>query len=158
MQPDQPARRDAGFTLIELMVVVMIIALLLAVAIPSFVGFRHRAQDSAAQSTLNNAEKIATLVLVQEEGFPGTAALLIRLPAEEPRIAWLDHKVSSTGPRQVSIDEDAAGTELAMATMSDSGTCYYQRLDRDGPTVKHHVDDAADCDAHTFQDGAGAGW
>jgi len=140
------------------MVVVMIIAVLIAIAIPSFLGFRRGAQNSAAKSTLNNAEKVATMVLIDEESFPATAELLVRLPAEEPRIDWLDHNVSSASPRSTSIDEDAAGTELAMATMSESGTCFYQRLVRNGPTVRHHVDDAATCNAHTFQDGPGVGW
>ncbi len=45
---------DSGFTLIELMVVVLIIAVLVAIAIPSFIGFRNRAQDRAAQSELRN--------------------------------------------------------------------------------------------------------
>ena len=132
--------------------------LLIAVAIPSFLGFRASAQDRAAQATLNNAEKVATVVVIDQEGFPGTAALLVLLPTLEPRIEWLDHQDSSTGPRQVSIDHDDGGNELAMASMSDSGTCYYQRLHRTSATVKHHVDGAATCNAHTFQDGAGIGW
>lgn len=98
------------------------------------------------------------LVLVQEGEFPGTAALLVRLPAEEPRIRWVNHLVSSTGPRFVSIDEDAGGNELSMATLSESGTCFYQRLVGDGPAVRHHVDGAASCNAHAFQDGFGVGW
>lgn len=150
--------RDGGFTLIELMVVVMIIAVLLAFAIPSFLGFRARARDAVAQSTLANAEKVATLILVAEDEFPGTAELLGRLPLEEPRIRWLDHQVDSTGPREVSIDEDDGGAELAMATLSETGTCFYLRLVRDGPNVRHRVDGAASCNAHTFQDGLGAGW
>jgi type IV pilus assembly protein PilA len=49
-------RKDAeeGFTLIELMVVVLIIAILIAIAIPTFLGARQRAQDRAAQSDLRN--------------------------------------------------------------------------------------------------------
>jgi type IV pilus assembly protein PilA len=46
--------KDEGFTLIELMVVVMIIAVLIAIAIPSFLGFRKSAQDRSAQSELRN--------------------------------------------------------------------------------------------------------
>src|SRR6478736_8268853 len=46
--------RDEGFTLIELMVVVLIIAILIAIAIPTFLGARQRAQDRAAQSDLRN--------------------------------------------------------------------------------------------------------
>ena len=46
---------EAGFTLIELMVVVLIIAILIAIAIPTFLGARSRAQDRAAQSSLRNS-------------------------------------------------------------------------------------------------------
>jgi type IV pilus assembly protein PilA len=47
--------REGGFTLIELMVVVLIIAILVAIAIPTFLGARQRAQNRAAQSSLRNA-------------------------------------------------------------------------------------------------------
>jgi type IV pilus assembly protein PilA len=47
--------REEGFTLIELMVVVLIIAVLVAIAIPSFLGFRNRAEDRSAQADLRNA-------------------------------------------------------------------------------------------------------
>src|SRR3978361_358238 len=50
------ARREdeRGFTLIELMVVVLIIAIVIAIAIPTFLGAKSRAQDKAAQSSLRN--------------------------------------------------------------------------------------------------------
>jgi len=47
-------RSDEGFTLVELMVVVLIIAILIAVAIPTFLGARRGAQDRAAQIDLRN--------------------------------------------------------------------------------------------------------
>ena len=50
----QRLSRDEGFTLIELMVVVMIIAVLIAIAIPSFLGFRKSAQDRSGQSEVRN--------------------------------------------------------------------------------------------------------
>lgn len=50
-------RDDKGFTLIELMVVVLIIAILLAIAIPTFLRVRRNAQDRAAQSSLQAALK-----------------------------------------------------------------------------------------------------
>jgi type IV pilus assembly protein PilA len=149
---------DRGFSLVELMVVVMIVALLLAIGLPSFLGFRAGAQDSAAQASLSTAEKAATAVLVEAEQFPSTAALLVRMPTIEPSLQWLDHLVDSTGPTRVSIAEDDGGAELSMAVMSESGTCFYQRLVATSVTVRHHVEDAATCNAHSFRDGAGAGW
>src|SRR3989442_15968161 len=99
----QENREDEGFTLIELMVVVLIIAILIAIAIPTFLGARKRAQDRAVQSNLRNgltAEKVYyTDVQAYANSVGGGGPGLIPI---EPSLPY-DTAVSSTDQRTVAV-------------------------------------------------------
>jgi type IV pilus assembly protein PilA len=148
------ARRDDGFTLTELMVVIAILAILVVIAIPSFLNYRTTAQDRDAQSTLVNAEKMVTVIGLANNGMPANVELLSLLADIDGTFTWTVTLDPSTGPQVVSIQEDD-GTKVAMAVLSRSGTCFYLRARTTGPSIRHKVSDSGGC---VGVDGAGSGW
>src|SRR5438445_13485173 len=85
---------EEGFTLIELMVVVLIIAILIAIAIPTFLGARSRAQDKQAQSNLRNALVTEDEFYTDNQAYSATNATMKAL---EPQLDWGNTKADQAG-------------------------------------------------------------
>lgn len=64
---------ERGFTIVELLIVVVVIAILAAISIVSYNGITTRANDSAAKAALSNVEKKAELYYAEFNGYPATA-------------------------------------------------------------------------------------
>jgi type IV pilus assembly protein PilA len=70
-------KKNEGFTLIELMIVIAIIGILAAIAIPQFAAYRARSFNSAAQSDLRNAATAQEAYFVDEQTYASTTGALI---------------------------------------------------------------------------------
>ena len=69
-------KREKGFTLIELMIVVAIIGILAAIAIPQFSAYRKKAFNSAAESDLRNLMTAEEAYYADEQTYTTSQARL----------------------------------------------------------------------------------
>jgi type IV pilus assembly protein PilA len=130
------ARPEEGFTLIELMVVVLIIAILLAIAIPTFLGARSRAQDRAAQSNLRNALTAEKTYYTDNQVYTNDIAAGGALNSIEPNLVFNAAPATGISVVQPAADtsvvcltrKSASGTFFAMWESASKGT-YYGKTD-----------------------------
>jgi type IV pilus assembly protein PilA len=113
---------EAGFTLIELMTVVLIIAILIAVMIPTFVGAKQKAQDRAMQSSIRDALTAAKVVYSERADY--TQATVAGLTAAEPGIEFVDASTTPSGQSAVSV-EPVSASYFRIAGQSNSGACFF---------------------------------
>jgi type IV pilus assembly protein PilA len=117
------SRREDGYSLIEMMVVVLIVAILIAIAVPLFISLRRQADDVAAKESAVLAVKVARTI--QEDGtYAGVGQP--QLAAAEPSLTFVDAATSSTGPTVVS-QEITGNSVLVVSVFSQAGTCFLAR-------------------------------
>jgi type IV pilus assembly protein PilA len=119
-------REERGFTLIELMVVVLIIAILIAIAIPTFLGARQRAQDRAAQSNVRNALTAEKTFFTDGQVYSETAS---DLTAIEPSLNYTNAAASMSSSGSVIYVKvyGTPATTLVVGAESGSGKCFWLR-------------------------------
>jgi type IV pilus assembly protein PilA len=131
---------EGGFTLLELVVVLSVIAVLVAVALPSFLSARSAAQERAAQSDLRTALVAANTVYIDAQSFANMS--IGDLSSAEPSLRWQAGRFT-TGPHTLAVNlsanvvtglDPAGEPSILLAEDAGDGTCWYAlQSDNDAP-------------------------
>jgi type IV pilus assembly protein PilA len=115
---------ESGFTLIELMVVLLIMAILLAIAIPTFLGVKSSAQDRSAQSDLSNALVSAKAYYATSQSYgTSNATLATALQSSDPAFTFTSGDAS--GAHAISVNVSSDGEVMILADESTDGRCWF---------------------------------
>jgi type IV pilus assembly protein PilA len=146
---------QAGFTMIELMMVVAIIAVLILIAVPTFLGASNRAQDRRAQTILHSSLVAARIGAADTGDYAWVTPTALR--AEEHSVTFLDAvSPARAGSNEVSIATGLSGVNhyVIMATLSSGGKCFALLEDPTKPTTYLSLP-AASCQAGSFNPASG---
>jgi len=122
--PSRVIRRlkpQPGFTLVEVLVVMVVLALLAAIALPSFYSQRDKASDAEAKQTLTTAQLAAETYAIDNDG-RYTGATPAELAQIERTLSGSPLTVLAAGPKTYRLQVVSGSTSVFYLERAAGGT------------------------------------
>ncbi|MDN5275994.1 MAG: ral secretion pathway protein [Candidatus Saccharibacteria bacterium] len=132
--------KQSGFTIVELLIVIVVIGILAAITVVAYNGIQSRANDTAVQSDLTNIAKKYELYKVDNDTYPfgGTLSLGAAFKINISKNAY-----DITKPYQLlnCTSSSSPGTDFAVLAVSKSGKKFYVSSNASGSVKEYTATD-----------------
>jgi type IV pilus assembly protein PilA len=128
-----PISDERGFTMVELLVVLLLLGILVMIALPSFIGQRSKGHDAEAHATIRTAQLALRTYETDHDTFNATRADLEKI---EPAVGDATGAFDVTGTKTTyritehsesgtdfTLERDASGTTTRTCTVPGRGLC-----------------------------------
>lgn len=138
------AQSESGFTLVELLVVMLILGLLAAIAIPAFFNQRVKAQDAEAKSTVKTAQTaLETWATDRNGSYAGVTRA--NLKTIEPTLSS-----ASSGPNTITLLTTTSNTYTITVTSAGGNTFSISRASNGGLTFSCGTSGRGGCTSNSW--------
>ena len=120
------SKQHKGFTLVELLIVIVIIGILAAISLVTYNGITGKANDSAVQQDLTNIAKKLEMYYAEQGEYPSTTAQLTTLALSASKSSYGSHYIYNNKEFNLLYCRPSSGeiNMYALVASSESGNMF----------------------------------